>query len=356
MATYFPLQGFILILGIIAFGATYLIFKTFYKIFRLKTNALFYFIVIASALLFVIGSALETLHTEITRELYVASAIWAGTLFIAFWIVLLVLLASIFVSIQNKTFGFVLIGIIILLSIYAVYHSSDTQIHETSLTTKKFNESLKIVELSDLHLGAVRSTSFVRKIVDLTNSANPDIVVIAGDLFDGTGIYDENILSPFNDIKVPTYFILGNHDIYTGTEVVLKYINSTQIHVIRNNKVDYRNIQIIGIDDSSDPLQAPDRLENISFDKNKYSILLYHRPDGFEQVSNEGIDLMLSGHTHAGQIFPFGILENLLLYKHLSGEYSYNNSNLIVLEGVGTWGPPMRLGTDSEIMLIKINS
>lgn len=351
----FAFGGFFVILTVILFGGNYFVFKTFYNIFNLQANTTFYILVIASSILFIVASVLERMNTEPTRILYVISAAWIGILFIAFMLTLLVRIIGIFTPIQGNTIGLTLIGLTIIISAYAIYHSSDTKIHETDLTTSKFKENLKIIQLSDLHLGAVRSTNFARKVVDLTNSVNPDLVLIAGDLFDGTGIYDENILAPFNDLKSDIYMILGNHDFYTGIDKVIKYVNTSKIHLIRNDKINWKNIQIIGIDDANDKQQAPNELKNINFDKNKYSILLYHRPDGFNEISNQGIDLMLSGHTHAGQIFPFGLIEKLFIFPQLNGVFTQNTSKLIVLEGVGTWGPPMRLGTDSEIMVIKIN-
>ncbi|MHC4114526.1 MAG: metallophosphoesterase, partial [Planctomycetota bacterium] len=122
---------------------------------------------------------------------------------------------------------------------------------------------------------------------------------------------------------------------------------------LRNEVVDFNGIQIIGINDSSGKNHLAGELQRLKMNTTAFKILMYHRPQGLEVASNFGINLMLSGHTHNGQIFPFNFVIRLL-YKRTKGYFQYENCHLYVSSGTGTWGPQMRLGSKSEIVLIKL--
>ena len=113
------------------------------------------------------------------------------------------------------------------------------------------------------------------------------------------------------------------------------------------------DIQFVGIDDSDNPGHVADTLPSIAMDKSKYRILLYHRPLGWEDAREHGIELMLSGHTHNGQIFPFNLLVKTR-FKKIHGLYQNGGSALYVSPGTGTWGPIMRLGSVNEITCINL--
>ena len=130
-------------------------------------------------------------------------------------------------------------------------------------------------------------------------------------------------------------------------------LRTTKVRPLRNEAVDFARIQIIGIDDSGRRFQVADQLKRIEFDDSKYCVLMYHRPTGFEAAVEQGVDLMLTGHTHNGQIAPFNLIVRLA-FRHISGLYRHEGSYLYVTTGTGTWGPRMRLGSSNEIVLLKL--
>jgi hypothetical protein len=193
----------------------------------------------------------------------------------------------------------------------------------------------------------------LEKIVKKTNELKPDVVALTGDLVDGSAPVTLEMLKPIEKIKAPIFFVIGNHEIYDDLKFVIPMLNRTKMKIIRNTVINWKGIQIAGIDFYESSKPAIKALNQIRLNKNKFSILLNHAPIGFETAAKAGFDLQLSGHTHNGQIFPFNFLVKLR-YKFLTGLHKINNSYLFVSQGTGTWGPPMRLLTDSEIVVIEL--
>jgi len=180
-------------------------------------------------------------------------------------------------------------------------------------------------------------------------------VMITGDLVDGKFDYKSDAFKALNNIHAKTFFVMGNHDYYAGTEHVEALLRRYPITILRDESVIYAGLQIIGLDDSEDKNKIEHGLHNIHIEHDFFSILLYHRPEGFKYAAHRHIDLMLSGHTHAGQLFPFNLL-SYLANGYSQGLHAREHSNLYVSAGVGTWGPPMRTGSRSEIVEIIIKS
>ena len=155
------------------------------------------------------------------------------------------------------------------------------------------------------------------------------------------------------NLKAPVLFVTGNHEGYVGSVKVTKSLTASNVKVLHNKRVDYDGIQIIGIDNNVKKKDLEQILQQININKAKFSILMYHRPVELKTLSQTGLDLVLSGHTHAGQIFPFNYIVRLF-HKPLSGLHKYNNTYQYVTSGAGTWGPRMRLGSRSEIVLLEI--
>jgi predicted MPP superfamily phosphohydrolase len=134
---------------------------------------------------------------------------------------------------------------------------------------------------------------------------------------------------------------------------ILERLRAQGVQVLRNQSVSDDQLQFIGIDDMEDPKQVARQLKHIDVSESHYSILLYHRPNGLDACDEHGVDLMLSGHTHGGQIMPFNLLVKRV-FEHTKGLHFFGRSALYVSEGTGTWGPVVRLGTRSEITLFEI--
>jgi uncharacterized protein len=211
--------------------------------------------------------------------------------------------------------------------------------------------------VSDVHLGHVNGFAFMRRIVARLARLRPDIVFITGDLYDGTKVHPEDLVEPWKDFsaRFGAYFVTGNHEEFSDSTRYLDAIKRSGIGVLENEKVVINGLQIVGVHDrdSADPDRLRSILRHADLDSSRASILLSHSPHRLQVAEDAGISLQLSGHTHAGQLFPF-----TWFTKRIFGEYTYGLKRFGELmvytsSGVGTWGPPMRVGTRPEIVLIR---
>ena len=233
----------------------------------------------------------------------------------------------------------------------------------------------KIVHLSDLHLGHANGAGFMRGVVRQVNATKPDVVVITGDLFDGMG-GDFNACVPVIDgleARHGVFFVGGNHEIYSESGPI---ISKTRLRVLDSEVVEVEGLQIAGV--AYPGLSSETDLEKFrqELKTDRPSILLFHTPTDIIQrgegeaakhfstywtpdtacaLNRElGVDLQLSGHTHAGQIFPFGLLSRLLYNGRDRGLHKDGSFSLFVSTGTGTFGPPMRTSGRSEIVEIVL--
>lgn len=225
-------------------------------------------------------------------------------------------------------------------------------------------EALTIVQLSDVHVGNTIGKAFVAECVERINALKPDIVVITGDLVDRKIEHAKEDLSPLKDLqsRFGTYFILGNHEYYHGPEEIAAYMPELNITALLNESVIIRDgdkaINLVGINDLQSirfdtlPVDTDKAFRNI--DKTVPTVLLSHQPKSIELVEHHSYDLMLSGHTHGGQIFPFGFLV-MLQQPFLEGLHAVTAlKQIFVSRGTGYWGPPVRVFAPSEISVLTL--
>ena len=210
-------------------------------------------------------------------------------------------------------------------------------------------KSLEICHLSDLHLGVFYGEKHVRKIVNIVKEQDPDIVCITGDIFDGSGDPQDIWLQPFKELD-NVYATLGNHDGYFGADKTQTMLENAGITVLRNEKAVVKGYTVYGYDDIHIAGKHPDNKMSVQ----QPSIFLYHRPGPKEFLRNTKADIFLCGHTHAGQVLPAG-LAILLTDTYLSGFFSVGKTYVNICQGTGTGGPPIRIGTSSEITTISIS-
>lgn len=226
-------------------------------------------------------------------------------------------------------------------------------------------KNFKIVQISDIHIGQIMRKDTLEEIVEQVNSLNPDLIAITGDLADGSVgfLFDE--VTPLNKLKAKkgVFFVTGNHEYYSGVKQWVNAIKKLGITVLENRNIEIKSnnnerISLIGVNDHDagrfGKENAPDfkkAFKNI--DNDTVKVLLTHQPIDVDKASKYNADLMLSGHTHGGQIWPFGYIVELQ-QKYLKGYYKYNDTHLYVNQGTGCWGPPMRLGTENEITEITL--
>ncbi|MDB5989398.1 MAG: putative integral rane protein [Herbaspirillum sp.] len=230
-------------------------------------------------------------------------------------------------------------------------------------------DGLRIVQLTDLHVGPLINGRWLRRVVDKVNALKPDVIVITGDLVDGSVEELRRHVAPLADLRAQhgTYFITGNHEYYSGVDAWCNHIASLGVRVLRNERVSItsgsadESLDLAGVDDWASrhfPGEGPDLAKALAGrDTDKALILLAHQPAAAHEAAAHGVDLQLSGHTHGGQIWPFTYLV-YLQQPYTTGLYRHNGTQtqVYVSPGTGFWGPPMRLGTTAEITLITLRS
>jgi predicted MPP superfamily phosphohydrolase len=219
-------------------------------------------------------------------------------------------------------------------------------------------DGFRIVQISDLHFGAILGHRFAQDVVERCNALDPDLVAVTGDLADGGVRHLAGEVRPFTALRARhgVFFVLGNHDHYSGANRWAEVARTLGMQVLRNRRVSVgsngTSFELAGVDDYRggwfDGMREdlPRALEGAN--PERAVILLAHDPTTFKRASTMGVDLQLSGHTHGGQIWPFCHLVRLAV-PFVAGPYQRNGSKLYVSRGTGFWGPPMRLFAPAEI-------
>lgn len=214
----------------------------------------------------------------------------------------------------------------------------------------------KIVQISDVHLGNVYGVRFLKDKINRINALNPDLVVITGDLFDGTRDDISIYIQELRNIKSKkgVFFVLGNHDLYLEADKVKSVLNSAGINVLQDEAVIIDGLEIVGLSfrksNSGEPV-----VKNLSSKSASCRLLLRHVPVGIDWAKKMNIALQLSGHSHRGQMFPLAILTWAIFGKYQYGLHTEGNFNIYTSSGLGSWGPPVRTFYQAEIVVITID-
>lgn len=234
------------------------------------------------------------------------------------------------------------------------------KIRQVDIKIKNLQSSLKIAMITDVHIGEFLQKDFMEKLVNDINLANPDIVVIVGDLVDVNAAFIEDFLEPLKSLKSTygTFYVPGNHEYYHGIDGILEKISSLGIEILGNKNKKIASINLAGVYDLAGirfKHLEPNLDEALTGrDPSLPTILLSHQPK-FIKSMQQDVDLVLCGHTHAGQIFPFGLLV-LLDQGFLHGLYKINDKmQAYVSSGAGFWGPPVRIFAPSEIAILNLS-
>ncbi len=237
---------------------------------------------------------------------------------------------------------------------------SPPRIREVDVFIEGLTQELSIVQISDVHIGKTLGKAFMDDIVQEVNRLDADIVVITGDLVDMPVEKIGDRLESLRHIQSSAglFFVPGNHEYFYGVEEIMGYLDFLGVHVLANRSLNIGNvINLAGVTDMMGkrfdllPPDVPKALLHVTAELP--TILLSHQPKIVKEMKDEKVDLILSGHTHGGQIFPFGLLV-LLDQPYLSGLYQHNaRTQVFVSNGSGYWGPAVRVMAPSEI--VKIN-
>ena len=253
-----------------------------------------------------------------------------------------------------------LFGLAVLTSIYGLVNAQSIRIRRVPIRLENIPASWHgrtAVLFSDLHLGNINALAFSRRIVRLANSLHPDIVFIPGDFFDGVKTDCLRMTAPFRDLAAPlgVYFATGNHDEYGDLAHYLEALALAGIRILNNEKVDVDGLAILGVTyhQSTQILPMRSTLERLHPNPAEPAILLNHVPNRLPIAEQAGISLQLSGHTHGGQCFPFTWFTRRAFGKFTYGLQRFGKLQVYTSCGAGTWGPPMRVGTRPEIVLLQ---
>ncbi|MBU0536440.1 MAG: metallophosphoesterase [Nanoarchaeota archaeon] len=286
-----------------------------------------------------------------TRGLYTIATYWMGVLLFLFISLMVYEIVSRFYEVPYA--GFIILGIVAVLSVYATINAFTITVNEVVVPVEGLENEVTIAQMSDIHVGTIRNSGFLKNLAEKTNEIDPDIVMITGDLVDGSAPLYKSMFDPFNKLRAPVYFVTGNHETYEGVDKVYELFNDTKIQPLKNEVVSWDGIQVVGVDFSEDRAHLGNVLSGLKINKSKPAVLMYHPPISMDAAKKAGIDLQLSGHTHNGQIFPFNFFV-WLVFNHVHGLYDMDGMWLHVSPGTGTWGPYMRLGSRNEITLIRL--
>ena len=246
---------------------------------------------------------------------------WMGASFIFACITLLAEPIRLFSHFEDRSIVIAVIGISLFLVLLAVLISHHLAVKRLSIKSGKLSRGYRVVQISDVHIGS-RQGGYMRRIVNKLNRLQPDFVVVTGDLIDSSAV-DYEALESIGDLKAKTFFTIGNHERYADLDKILAIADRLGMQTLRQSTQVVDDLLFIGIDDADRRDQVDINLPGIENLPEKFSLLLYHRPVGWEAAIAHGVDLMLCGHTHNGQIFPFNLVVKQQ-FNRIKGLYKSN--------------------------------
>jgi predicted MPP superfamily phosphohydrolase len=315
---------------------------------------------------FIAASLLAFRYTNpALRAFYRAAAVWMGLVSFLFlaavssWIIFgAARLAGLDLNFHRTVE--LLFSVAVVAGLYGVFNASWTRITRTTVRLANLPAAWhgrRAALISDVHLGHVRNGSFLRRLVAKILREEPDAIFVAGDLYDGTAIDAQRAAEPLSDLVAPhgVYFVAGNHEQFGDDSKYLNAIAAAGVRVLRNEKVEVDGLQIIGVPyrNATQNSQLASVLHDIGLDRDRASILLTHAPDHPEIAEAAGVSLQLSGHTHLGQFLPWSWMVRRIYRQFVYGLSRIGKMQVFTSSGAGTWGPPLRLGSNPEIVMLQ---
>ncbi|UTB33633.1 MAG: metallophosphoesterase [Methanobacterium sp. ERen5] len=337
-------------------AVNYTIFYGTYTLFGVEPGLGFYTLLVIAAVSYPLAAMIErVVSNNYTRVFYTVASSWMGISFYVLTVMAVYWLLSIFIKIPGEVAGTIIIVLSALLSGYSLINSGHIDIKHVNIPLNGLERKVRAVQLSDIHIGSIRNSEYLEEVVEKTNKIDPELVLITGDMVDGSARLHTHTFNAINQLKAPVFFIMGNHETYEGLDEVLRVLRGVKMKILRDQMVEFNGIQIIGVEYSFERNHMKNVLSKVDIDQSKPSIVLYHTPTELEATADAGVGLQLSGHTHAGQMLPFNYLVRLM-FRYMNGMYKYKDTYLYVSPGTGTWGPPMRLGSRCEITVLDLEA
>jgi len=360
---------FVTIVLAIIVGAHYYAFisiAAFFSVTGLLAKRLLFFLPLFFSLSFIITSIMTRYFGNgLVKYLYYLSAIWLG---IMNYILVAVTVVWIIIGLgkllglapNQKLLASTLFVFVLLIVGYGLYNARRPVINNIDVTIKNLPEFWRgktAVQISDIHLGANKRTPYMANIAQEINRLNPDIIFITGDYFDGTCPYLDIYANELKKLSPPEgmVFINGNHETYEGLDRIRAALKDIDLIYLEDELVNIKGLNILGLAYPTRGLGRDISGELKKLEPNEPNILLYHEPRYIKEAQAAGVNLQLAGHTHQGQFWPHNFFTWLIYKKYHHGLYTDGDYTIYTTSGTGVWGPPLRIGTKPEIVVIHFN-
>lgn len=321
------------------------------------------------SLLFVISTLYGLrFHNALTAPLALASSLWLGLLnflFVSAWLawavdlVLRVALPGTAHLAVRPWLASALVLASVIVAACGIVNARMLRIHRATVRLDRLPASWRgrtALVVSDVHLGYINGVRFARRIAEIAQSLKPDVLFVPGDLFDGVDVDPAVVAAPLFAVKprLGTYFVAGNHEEFGNAKAYCDGLRRGGWRVLENECVTVDGLRIAGVPyhTSTHPMALRQFLQGLHLDKGEASVLLQHVPNRLPIVEQAGASLMLCGHTHGGQVFPFSWVTRRAFGKFTYGLQQFGALQVFTSSGIGTWGPPMRVGTAPEAVLL----
>lgn len=312
----------------------------------------------------------RSFENAFTANFYYLACVWMGTVF---WLFIAVILAVIFQSLplSNSLTKIIIPKIFILLafatSIYGLYNAHKTDVVKSDLYIDNLPsawEGRRALFIADTHYGNIHTAKQARTDAEEINAINPDILFVSGDFFDGPKRNLFQFTEFYKNVnpKLGKYLASGNHETYAGLPQSIEALESGGFIIADEKNINIEGVQIIGIPyvtSTKNPLdeeKTKQLLDAKVYDKNIPSILIKHVPVSTQIMADANVSFAFFGHTHKGQMWPIVYIEKSLFGKHFYGFTDIGNTKFYTTSGVGSWGPPQRIGSDSEMLLVTFHT
>ncbi len=331
------------------------------------TNFFCWFFILLSFSFLVSNVSTRFFPGSFTRAAYFFASIWLGTLhflFMAAVVIALLQLLSDFMLLAMPTgVAYLVYLVFFALSLKALAQSHHVMMQREVIELPNLPSAWhgkKVVFFADTHYGSIHREQAAKNAVKLIENEQPDLILMGGDFFDGPPIDPELVTAPYKELtaRIPTYFVSGNHEEYGKKADFLKSLEQNGFRIINDKKEILDGLQIVGLDFMTTRTHAATAmtLQHLELDRTLPTIVLKHIPRHVEEIEAAGGHLMLSGHTHRGQIWPASMVTHFVYHGFDYGLKSYKNLSVFTTSGTGSWGPPQRFGSRPEIAVFTLQA
>lgn len=364
------LAAFLVVIQSLIIFVHWIVFRSMAHYFLLSeglTNFLYWFFLILSFAFLVSNVSTRFFPGSITRTAYFFSSIWLGTihfLFLGAVVVALLQLASNFLLLPIPVWvAYVVYMIAFGISLIGLARSHRITLQRETVTLPNLPmewQGKKVVFFADTHYGNIHREKTAEQTVKLIEAENPSLVLMGGDFFDGPPIDPELVTAPYASLtsRIPTFFVSGNHEEYGKKAEFLQSLEKNGFRIINDKKEILNGLQIVGLDFMTTRTHAATEmtLKHLELDQSLPTIVMKHIPRHMEEIEAAGAHLMLSGHTHQGQMWPASFITRYVYRGYDYGLKPFKNLSVYTTSGTGSWGPPQRFGTQSEIVVFTLQA